>query len=224
MTNTNTLSKYNAKGKVARRAANSGTNDTSARVALLKSATRLFANQGLRGTSIRDIARHAKVNSSMISYYFESKEGLYRACLKQIGQNRFDMAQKILKTPKTKEEYKVRLNMFIENTLTLFIDDREVGLIIIREFDRANSPAGKIFKDGFLKVFDLLLNFFKDAQSLTFIPKKTDPYILTSVFFGTITNQMRMDHILEKTYGRSLKDPVTRQNVLDQLINFFTNL
>ena len=46
----------------------------SARKQLLDAARALFARRGLSGTSIRDIAQAAKVNSSMISYYFESKE------------------------------------------------------------------------------------------------------------------------------------------------------
>lgn len=43
---------------------------------LLVSAKYLFSTMGYDKTSIRDIANHAQVNSSMISYYFGGKEGL----------------------------------------------------------------------------------------------------------------------------------------------------
>ncbi len=43
---------------------------------LLISAKKLFSSQGYDKTSIREIARDAQVNSSMISYYYGGKEGL----------------------------------------------------------------------------------------------------------------------------------------------------
>lgn len=49
------------------------------RIKLLVSAKHLFATKGFDKTSIRDIANHAKVNSSMISYYFGGKAGMIPA-------------------------------------------------------------------------------------------------------------------------------------------------
>lgn len=43
---------------------------------ILQVAERLFAEDGFDGTSIRQIAKEAKVNIAMISYYFGSKEKL----------------------------------------------------------------------------------------------------------------------------------------------------
>ncbi len=53
---------------------------------LLSVAIELFAEYGYDKVSIRDIAEKAKANSSMISYYFGSKQNLYDAALeKQAG-------------------------------------------------------------------------------------------------------------------------------------------
>ncbi|MGL1893971.1 MAG: TetR family transcriptional regulator [Spirochaetaceae bacterium] len=46
------------------------------RIELLLASKSLFANKGFAQTSIRDISDKSKVNSSMISYYFGSKNGL----------------------------------------------------------------------------------------------------------------------------------------------------
>lgn len=46
---------------------------------ILYTALKLFAEQGLARTSIRQIAKAAEVNVSAISYYFGDKNGLYRA-------------------------------------------------------------------------------------------------------------------------------------------------
>ena len=57
------------------------TPDPSARDAILAAATELFAAQGFAGVTIKEIGAKAKVNSALLYYYFEDKEGLYRAVL-----------------------------------------------------------------------------------------------------------------------------------------------
>ncbi len=44
-------------------------------------ACELFAQQGPDGTSVRQIADAAGVNSALVSHYFGGKEGLYEACI-----------------------------------------------------------------------------------------------------------------------------------------------
>jgi AcrR family transcriptional regulator len=51
------------------------------REALLVAARSLFLRYGFRAVSSRQIAAAAGVNPAMIHYYFEGKEGLYRAML-----------------------------------------------------------------------------------------------------------------------------------------------
>ncbi|MEV6343246.1 TetR family transcriptional regulator [Actinoplanes sp. NPDC051851] len=48
---------------------------------LLEAARRRFAVDGYANTYIRDIASDAGVNVALISRYYGSKEGLFRACL-----------------------------------------------------------------------------------------------------------------------------------------------
>jgi AcrR family transcriptional regulator len=45
-------------------------------IQILQIAETLFAEKGFDGTSIRDIAKSAKINIAMVSYYFGSKERL----------------------------------------------------------------------------------------------------------------------------------------------------
>lgn len=46
-------------------------------------ATRLFAERGLNGVSIRELSGAAEVSISMISYHFGGKEGLYSSVLQE---------------------------------------------------------------------------------------------------------------------------------------------
>ncbi len=195
--------------------------DYSARQNLLLAGKKLFALQGLSATSIRDIAALAGVNSSLISYYFSGKEGLYRACLQEIGEARLKAARQILKPAQSAEEFRLRLMMFIESMFELYLSDREAGLIIIREYDRVNSPAEGIFKETFLKVYQAVVDFFKEGQKQDFVAQHRDPFLLASLFFGCLSSQMRLDPLKEKMFGRSIKDETERKLLEELTVELF---
>lgn len=216
----------NKKGNKPRRAASpqnktARAKDGTARDTLIKVAKHLFAHQGLSGTSIRDIAKKAGLNSSLISYYFDSKEGLYRACLQEIGESRLAIAQEILKAPESAEELRLRTRMFLENMFGLYLEDLDAGLILVREYDRAHSPAEDVFRQTFLKIFDMTTKFLKKAQENGLIDQNKDVFILSSLLFGTLSSQMRMDHIKERAYNRTIKNRKERQKLLDHVIDLF---
>ena len=56
--------------------------ETRARIVL--TALKLFGERGFEGASTRDIARAAGVNPPALQYYFDSKEGVYLACVDHI--------------------------------------------------------------------------------------------------------------------------------------------
>lgn len=51
------------------------------RTTLLEVGTRLFAERGLHGVSIRELSQEAGASISMVSYYYGGKDGLYAAVL-----------------------------------------------------------------------------------------------------------------------------------------------
>ncbi|KHD84103.1 forespore capture DNA-binding protein RefZ [Heyndrickxia ginsengihumi] len=55
-------------------------NETSTKERIISTAISLFHTNGYKGTTIREIAKAAKVNSANISYYFNGKQGLLEAC------------------------------------------------------------------------------------------------------------------------------------------------
>lgn len=62
-----------------RRTPNARRPDAATRERLLAAATRLFAQHGFGGVSVRDIARAARANVAAVNYHFDGKLGLYRA-------------------------------------------------------------------------------------------------------------------------------------------------
>ncbi len=54
---------------------------------LLAAARRRFARDGYPATTVRDIAADVGVNVALINRYFESKEGLFEACLTRAAED-----------------------------------------------------------------------------------------------------------------------------------------
>lgn len=59
-------------------------------------ATRLFAEHGFEGISVRDIAQEAGVTVGSINYYFGTKDSLYQECGRRLTQNYLNEARALL--------------------------------------------------------------------------------------------------------------------------------
>lgn len=75
---------------------------------LLVAATKLFAEKGYAGVSIRQLAEAAEVNSAMISYYYGDKEGLYEAVLSALYVNLLSQFE-VVAAQKTSAQEKLRM-------------------------------------------------------------------------------------------------------------------
>lgn len=64
---------------------------------LLDTAELLFSQKGFEGTSVRDIAEEAGINTAMISYYFGSKEKLMEAIFERRSLNIKEKVDLLLK-------------------------------------------------------------------------------------------------------------------------------
>lgn len=58
---------------------------------IIDAAIYLFGERGFAGASTRDIAARAGVNAPALQYYFENKEGLYRACAESLAEEALAM-------------------------------------------------------------------------------------------------------------------------------------
>lgn len=84
---------------------------------IMETAIPLFAKKGYVAVSIREVADAAQINSSAISYYFNSKEGLYQAAL----ESNFLPVDKLLKSVDTMKDLNAieRLTIYAQNIVKL---------------------------------------------------------------------------------------------------------
>jgi len=68
----------------------------------------------------------------------------------------------------------------------------------------------------------VIVGFFRAAQAKGLLDKAKDPFTLASLLFGCVTSQMRMDHLQEKAYKKTLLDPGEKRKVENHIVDLFT--
>ena len=190
---------------------------------LISAAKKLFAQKGFKETTIKDLVCEAGVNASLVSYHFGGKEGLYKACIGQAAYERLKVTEKILKPPKSEEEFKLRLGLYIQDMLEFYVEEPELTSIIHREFEM-NTPALKdVFEDTFLKTFLILKDYIEKAQGQGVVSTHRDSKIVTSMFFAYLTHLARMDHLTKEYFQLSIRDKTYQDQVSEQMLEIFWN-
>jgi len=168
---------------------------------ILEKASELFSQYGYKETSIRKIAKEAKANSAMISYYFGSKKALYESVL---SLNMDEFLENIYKI-KTEDEKE-----FIKEFIKTHIDvlkkrGKYISYLMLKEsasnFEQVQflkvkyfEPLTKILLDVFkkgiekkiFKPFDgqLMLQFLIGVNVVVVLknPEKTTEELANTIF------------------------------------------
>lgn len=201
--------------------AHSHASEHDSRDALLQAAKKVFAAKGFDGATVKDLAEAANVNVSLVSYYFNGKEGLYLACLEQFGRSRLVAAEHILKKPTSPEDLRVRLTLFVEEFILRHLEESDVSTIMHRECGNKNSITQELFKNVFLKLFQTLITFLKSAQSAGLLRKDLEMEISGGLFIGGIIHLVRMNWVSEEFFKRSLNNIKQREIMIEHAVTQF---
>jgi AcrR family transcriptional regulator len=192
--------------------------DLDSKMALLEAAKAVFAEQGFEGATVKDLADAAGVNVSLVSYYFDGKENLYRECLATFGRHHVESAQRVLKTPRTAEEFRLRLHMFAEEFVALHKRNPEVCKIIRRDFESFNPIAMDVFKETFLPMYETLVGFVAAARSAGLLRKNIDPDTATAIMFGGLVHLIRTEAMQMAVQKYSLLDDEHLEKTLQHYV------
>ena len=96
-----TIVKEQRKASPARKPSKAGSRGRpeESRQAILKAALAEFSNQGIAGARTDAIAEAAGVNKALLYYYYEDKEGLYRAALEHVFTGLMERVRPVLAAP-----------------------------------------------------------------------------------------------------------------------------
>lgn len=107
---------------------------------ILDAATKLFAENGFDGTSIREICRFARANVCMISYYWGGKQELYKGIIEDLVERQTEYARSFIDLEKNPAEYSKKeqidlLMLIIDKFVDFFYSkiSKELLIILLKE-------------------------------------------------------------------------------------------
>ena len=128
-------------GRPSRREASNRANE------LMAAALDLFAERNFASVTIKDIARATGVNTALIYYYFDSKQGLFRAIIENAVENAFAEFDRLAEVPDDPAEV---IKMWLNNHLHLY--DRIHKLVKI-SLDYKGAPEKDPAIDAAITLF-----------------------------------------------------------------------
>jgi AcrR family transcriptional regulator len=172
---------------------------------------------------VKEIADQAGVNISLISYHFNGKEGLLRACVEQFGRERLQESQNIFTPPESVEDVKAKLRLWCTIFLRCHVEDKNVCTILNREKVDTENPLWEVFESTFLKAFDSMVRFLESGKKKGFVKKEVDPTMAAAMMYGSLAHLGASQDIQQKILGTSIANEKFRQQATEQFLNILLN-
>jgi len=155
-------------------------------IQILTVAEKLFAENGFDGTSVRHIAKEAKVNAAMISYYFGSKERLLETLLVYRSADfRMELETVLSKRNSTLD----KVNEVVQLVIRRVHNNRRMYKII--HFEYSNESRKIDFEDYInqkLSNYKVIEDFIKQGQNEGVFTKDLNIPLIVPTILGTYFN------------------------------------
>jgi AcrR family transcriptional regulator len=172
---------------------------------IIDAAIEEFAAHGFEGASTRTIAARADIQHPLVTYHFQTKEGLWRAAISDIlaaYKQAFDARLEGLRGV----DDTTKLWLIHEDFIRFSAKNTTFHQIMAHV---AHAPSRQLdwLIDEYLRhAFDRRAELIRSAQKAgRFV--KGDPYHLEYVFIGAVTRIFMLAAEVEKIMGRSPLDP-----------------
>lgn len=195
-------------------------NKENGRDRLIASALKLFSEKSFHGVSIREICEDAQVNSSLVSFHFGGKDSLLENILQQVLDiSKFDYMKKILATPESELDFKIKLSIFLETYVDFYLANKEVVILFFEELERDHVMAKRIFSHTYGIIWDRLLNFLQEAQKAGFIAKEINALILGFQTMGPFFSLIRSKNTSNGSLQITLENRGFRETLIKQVVD-----
>jgi AcrR family transcriptional regulator len=188
--------------------------DHGSKARIQEVALKLFATQGYDGTTVQEIVTAAQTNLSMISYYFGGKEKLYSNCLRQAADFAIESTERVLATPQTREEFLLRLRLFMEEVIDFHIKHRDVATILNREAINPRPAVRDLFENGLFRSYKTFESFMEEAQRAKILRSQLSIPILSIFIFNSLVSICRNDSCASTITKQSIEDPVFQKDIV----------
>ncbi len=187
---------------------------------ILQAATVLFARWGFDGVSVRDICREADTSSNAVHYHFKSKENLYQTIIRRFSEDLLDGARRALNRPPADQgEFRVRLQIFTEETLVTFLERRDLMLIAFNEFVQMFPHCDESVAHNFMEHGRAVSDYIARAQEKGIVREDLDPQAAAELMMETVGMNVLCGEVRKQFEEGSLKDPEYRTEWVNRRLN-----
>ena len=185
----------------------SGRTEPDTRSEILAAARQVFAQRGLEGASVREVAEVANVNNAMIYYHFKDKGELYRAVLAD-SFSAFDSIweHKIFKSDVSA---RVKIRKYVDEFIRFQHSNEELRRIMSMEFAACSENckwlADNFFTHSYEKLAKIMKAGMRSGELKKFDPSKAIPSLI-----GMIIHSFIMKPIAEYIVGKKFDLSVAR--------------
>lgn len=169
------------------------TTDNSTKSRILDEALVMFAENGYRGTNLRDLAARLGLSKSALYKHYASKEAIWNALLDRMEAyygEQFGFAERLPEIPKSGEEL---LALSMKRIAFTVQDERVIltrKLLLTEQFhdERVCKLATKHFLVGTQRMFSVLFEAMMAAGSM----KKENPEMLAVMYTAPVTSLIQL--------------------------------
>jgi len=156
---------------------------------ILETAETLFAAKGFDGTSIREIAREAKMNLAAISYYFGSKEKLMEAIFNYRINNTWFAVKSVASDTSISPLEKIE--RLIDSVVDKVSEKECFHRIMLRQqIISKDDIVTRLINESRQRNVQLIDEIVKEGQAKKMFKKKVDTPLLIITMIGTIYQMM----------------------------------
>lgn len=169
---------------------------------ILDAALVEFGDHGFAGARISAIASRAGVNEQLISYYFDSKEGLYRTL-----QNRWQLTSNDASRPE------LPLGDVVAEFLRLNAEQRSFARLLVWD-GLADTGSAESESDGY---FSNMVEELRGRQAAGELTADLDPAYVLLVLFAAALAPTVIPQIARRFTGLSVDSPAFQAAYAEQL-------
>jgi AcrR family transcriptional regulator len=181
---------------------------------LMDSAELLFSRKGFDGTSVRDIAEAAGINTAMISYYFGSKEKLMEEIFERKSLNIKEKVDNLLKDDSLDplEKMYSLVDMYIDGILQRKTFHR---ILLCEQVINQNPSIVQLIDKMKAKNSEYINDLIRLGQKKGMFRKNIDIPMMTNTLIGTVSHTLlnidfykayhHLEDLKEEEYERLLR-------------------
>lgn len=182
---------------------------------ILSAAKALFSENGLHGTSIRDIENSSGVSKGLILHHFGTKEKLYAAVQDQLIS---DYVTTMANARSEESDFRKLVASTIRNSFRHFKGNREYRRISLWSYLEGQERSSEL-EERFIMA---LVAAMRAGQQSGLVREDIDPFLMPFIIRGTIEYWIRKEKLIYKlTTGEEDRNIGSDGRLVDALTNLF---